>query len=77
MPQIASVEKLIEELGGPSATAKLLGTSPQNVVNWRNAKKIPARFHRAHKAKLRERRITVSDDLWGFLPVGELAAGGS
>ena len=69
--QIATVADLIKVFGGPKATAELLGTTPQNVVNWRAAGKIPARFHKLHRSKLAatRKRLSVSDGLWNFVEV--------
>ncbi len=75
MQRVESVSELIEQLGGVSATGRVLGTTPQNVVNWRTAGKIPAKFFKAHKAKLRAARIRAPDELWDFITVEELGHG--
>lgn len=64
---IASVRDLVEALGGPKSAGEVLGTTPQNVVNWRLAGKIPARFHIVHSERLAERGISVPPSLWGFV----------
>lgn len=64
---IHSVADLIEHLGGPKAAGDALGTTPQNVVNWRAAKRIPARFHILHRARLSARGIQAPESLWGFV----------
>ena len=62
---------LVERLGGPTAAGKVLGTSPQSVVNWRN-NRIPARFYKVHKARLATLGIEASDQLWDFVTEAEL-----
>lgn len=71
--EIDTVADLIKEFGGPKATADVLGTTPQNVVNWRASGKIPATLYKAHRQKLSAvlRRIKVSDDLWNFAEAAE------
>jgi hypothetical protein len=64
---INSVAELIQVIGGPKATSVLLGTTPQNVVNWRATGKIPARFHLVHRKALEANGYRVADTCWGFL----------
>ena len=73
MQQISSVAELVKAFDGPTAIAKVLKTTPQNVVNWRKARRIPARLHRAHKELLARAGIDALDSLWGFIPVRQLA----
>lgn len=69
--EIETVAGLIVALGGPKATADVLGTTPQNVVNWRAAGKIPATLYKRHRQKLHARRLTVADGVWGFAEAAE------
>jgi hypothetical protein len=69
--EIATVAELIKVFGGPKATADLLGTTPQNVVNWKAAGKIPARLHKLHRGKLAATRLSISDGLWNFVEAAE------
>lgn len=65
------MEDLIKAAGGPKATGEILGTTPQNIVNWRTAGKIPARFHLVHRKALQARGFRVADSCWGFLEAAE------
>ena len=64
--EIGSVRELIEELGGPKAASDLLETTPQNVVNWRLAGRIPSRLYLVHREKLSARKIAAPSSLWNF-----------
>jgi DNA-binding transcriptional regulator YdaS (Cro superfamily) len=37
-----SIREMIEDLGGPTKAAEVLGGTPQQVVNWRNRGAVPA-----------------------------------
>ena len=68
---ITSVKELVDEIGGPKAAGELLSTTPQNIVNWRAAGKIPARFYIVHRKVLSARGLRVADSCWGFLEAAE------
>lgn len=64
--KVTSVKELVTKLGGPTAASKVLGTTPQNVVNWRTVGKIPPRFHLVHRKLLAPHGLQVDDTCWGF-----------
>lgn len=67
MKRISSVKQLIDVLGGPTATGNVLGTTPQNIVNWRAVGKIPARFHMLHRKRLKARGYQLADACWSYV----------
>ena len=71
--RIGSVKQLVDDLGGPKAAGEILGTTPQNIVNWRAAGKIPARFHMLHRKRLSTRGYIASDSCWAFVEAAEEA----
>ena len=64
--RVASVRDLVKALGGPKKAGDLLGTTPQSIVNWRSAGKMPARFYLVHKQRLYEHGYDVPDYLWNL-----------
>jgi hypothetical protein len=65
---IKNIDELVERLGGPALAARILGTEPHQIQNWRKHGYIPARFYRAHHKLLDDLAVKVKDDVWGFLP---------
>ena len=65
---IKTLPELIIRLGGPSAAARLLGTKPQNVTNWRAAGYIPATYYLVHRQILEKAdpALRVKPKIWGF-----------
>lgn len=68
---VATVRDLIDLLGGPSATALVLGTTPQAVVNWRTRGQLPTKRHFVHREILKRRSIIAPPSLWGFAEAAE------
>jgi hypothetical protein len=65
--KVTSVTELVTQLGGPKAASKVLGTTPQNVVNWKAKGKIPARLHIVHRQRLASHNVRADDTCWGFV----------
>jgi hypothetical protein len=72
---VKTIPDLIAHFGGPARTALVLRTTPQNIVNWRTAGRIPAIYYKAHRKQLgaANRHLKVSDDIWGFLDTAQLS----
>lgn len=64
--EITTIPDLIVRCGGLKATANTLKTTPQHLVNWRAVGKIPPAHYKLHRKRLLDKRIAVSDALWGF-----------
>lgn len=62
--QIKSVAQLVDAAGGPGALARLLATSPQNVVNWRNRDKLPSHLMPRQKRLLEKCGYDLPMRLW-------------
>lgn len=67
--QIRSVAELVEKIGGLSATARLLKTSPQNVLNWRGRDKLPSHLMLQQKRILARCGYALPDRMWLRPPV--------
>ena len=69
MPKVvASITELVNELGGPSKAASVLGSAtPQKIVNWRATGRIPARFYILHGRQLEAHGLRAPPSLWGLL----------
>jgi hypothetical protein len=63
--RITSVREAIEILGGPTATARMVGRSPQSAVNWRAANRFPANTILILKDELAKRKAEAPSSLWG------------
>lgn len=61
-----SVDEAIEAIGGTSAAAKLLGTVPGTVSNWRTADRIPAEYFLIFSAEFGSRGLEFNPDIFGF-----------
>lgn len=61
---VANVEELVAALGGTKEAAAKLATTPQNVSNWKAARKLPTAKYRVQKERLRGLKIEAPDDLW-------------
>jgi hypothetical protein len=64
--ELTTVDAVINELGGTSATAKITGRKDQHVSNWRAARRLPANTFLILQAELRERGKTAPPSLWGI-----------
>lgn len=64
---LETVAAIVEELGGPTATGKIVGRSAQSAWNWRAANKLPADTFLVLQAELRERGKTAPPSLWGIV----------
>lgn len=62
--ELQSVADVINELGGPTATGRLVGRSVQAVVNWRLRNKLPPDTFKALQGALHQRGATAPDSLW-------------
>lgn len=58
---------VVDALGGPSATARLVGTTPSNVWAWKKLEKIPSKYHPRVLRLLRERNYTAPLSLFGLV----------
>ncbi len=63
---VLDVADVIETLGGPTAVGKLVGRSPQSVVNWRAANRIPPDTFLILQAELRSLGKVAPPALWGM-----------
>lgn len=65
--QLTSAPEIIDELGGPTAVAKLTNRkAPQVVSNWRAANSFPSNTFLAITMALRERNVSAPPTLWGM-----------
>jgi hypothetical protein len=63
---VTSIGELINELGGPTRAAEVLGVKgPQRVVNWRRRNKITPDLFMKHQAALQKRGIVAPASFWG------------
>lgn len=62
--KIKSVADLVEMAGGLTETAKMLGTSPQNVLHWRKRNKLPAHMVERHQRVLLRKGYELPTRLW-------------
>lgn len=76
--QVNSVAQLVEAAGGVSALARLLKTSPQNVINWRGRNKLPSHLMPVQRRVLARRGYVLPVSLWlrGPKKTADLATGG-
>lgn len=72
MRELATVAEVIDALGGPTATGRLVGRSPQSVVNWRASGKLPADTFLILQAELRDREILAPPSIWGIREPSEV-----
>lgn len=72
--RVQTVRQLIDLLGTARDAALVLGTSQQNVANWRNAGSIPPRYFLVHQKSLRARGIEAPRHLWRCRLCGAVAA---
>lgn len=72
--KVTTVFELVTALGGLTQAASAMGTTTQNVWNWREAKKLPAAKFLTQKALLTELRIDAPDELWFVASGTEKAA---
>jgi hypothetical protein len=63
--RITSVAEAIEILGGPTATARMVGRRAQSAVNWRAANRFPANTILILKDELAKRKAEAPSALWG------------
>ena len=63
---IKNIDALVERLGGPSDTARVLGAEPHQVQNWKTLGHIPARHYLVHRKRLEPLDLRVKDSVWGF-----------
>jgi hypothetical protein len=64
---LTTVDQVILALGGPTQTGKLVGRSPQVVVNWRRKGLIPAEYRDALLSALNESGHDAPPALWGMV----------
>ncbi|BCP53823.1 hypothetical protein K32_24400 [Kaistia sp. 32K] len=63
---VDDIAALIQELGGLSVAADVLGVSPARLGNWRKRGQIPPKLYFGHAAKLAKQEIRAPRSLWGF-----------
>lgn len=66
MDQIGSASAVLDELGGTTAVARLLGRKVTAVSNWRRFDAFPANTYLALNAALRTKGKTAPASLWGM-----------
>ena len=67
LKQITTVPQVIEALGGPTATGRIVGKSPQSANNWRLANRFPAKTYPALNQALAELGYTAPSSLWRII----------
>ncbi len=65
--EITTVPQVIKALGGPTATGRIVGKSPQSANNWRLANKFPAKTFPAMTSALAERGYSAPPSLWRII----------
>jgi hypothetical protein len=71
MKKISNIADAIDELGGPTAVARLLGIKRPAVSMWKVGGRFPSSSYVAMTGLLRERGIECPPELWGMLPAKE------
>jgi hypothetical protein len=64
--ELKTVDDVIDELGGTSATAKLTGRKSQHVSNWRREKRLAKNTIVILQAHLHSRQLYAAPELWGI-----------
>jgi hypothetical protein len=64
MRELSTTSEVIDELGGTTAVARLLGMSLSRVSNWRAFEHFPPDTFVALQAALAERDATAPASLW-------------
>ncbi len=63
--KLSPVEAVIKALGGPSNAARVLGTKPSVVMNWRTRKQVPAERVRDIETATGISRHVLRPDIFG------------
>lgn len=63
---LTTATAVIDELGGTTAVAKLVGKTPQSVTNWRAANRLPAETFLVLSAALKKLKREAPSSLWGI-----------
>jgi len=75
LKQLATVDEVIDALGGNSGTMSVTGAkSPQAVSNWRRRKRIPPRHYSCMADALAAGNFAAPRQLWGMTPPDPLSA---
>jgi len=64
---VKNIDELVSQLGGPASAARVLGTEPHQVQNWKRHGHIPARLFKLHRKRLEPFAFKVKDSVWGFV----------
>lgn len=67
MNNLGDISEVIRALGGPTAVGRIVGRSPQSVVNWRAAKTFPPDTYLAISSALKEKGYDAPPSLWRML----------
>jgi len=68
-----TVNELIDEFGGTTATARLFGVLPSAVSNWRKFGSFPGRLHFRILREAEQRGIKITDQIFSVRFSGEAA----
>lgn len=66
MRELRTAHEVVETLGGPAATGKLTGVSPQAAWNWKQTNKLPTDTFLVIRAALETKGATAPASLWGM-----------
>lgn len=61
-----TASEVIDAMGGTGKMAEWLGSTPQNVSNWRRQNRLPAKTFIALSDELARRGYSATADLWGM-----------
>lgn len=66
METLETAAAVVEELGGPTKAAALVGRKVQSGVNWKRINRFPPRTFFVLTEELKKRGKTAPASLWGF-----------
>lgn len=66
-----SIDKVISELGGTSATARIFGVLPSAVSNWKAAGRFPQRLHYRLSREAEARGMKLDESVFEELPLAK------
>lgn len=69
--KLKTAEAVVETLGGDERVAKMVGTTPKAVGNWRNFGWFPADTYYAMQRALKRRRCSAGPELWRMAMAGK------
>lgn len=66
METLSTTSEVMDELGGNPVVARLTGSTPKAVSNWRSAETFPANTYVALTSALKAKGKTAPASLWGM-----------